>query len=140
MKRFVSIGLAGAAAIATSPAALAADLAMPPAYKGAPPAPAYFSWTACYIGTHSGLAAGHTTWHDSVPDGAVDATFSGQTANTDMSGAIYGVQLGCDYQFSGNWVICAPAIVPLKSALLKLAQAKSVPLRSGRMSGCSCLH
>jgi outer membrane immunogenic protein len=105
MKRFVSIGLAGAAAIATSPAALAADLAMPPGYRGAPPTPAYFSWTGCYIGTHSGLAAGHTTWHDSVPDGAIDATFSGQTANTDMSGAIYGVQVGCDYQFNGNWVI-----------------------------------
>src|SRR5213595_3667660 len=104
MTRIVSIGLAAAVTVAIPLSVQAADIAMPPLYKGAPP-PAYFSWTGCYIGTHSGLAAGHTTWRDTVPNGAIDATFSGQTANTDMSGAIYGAQLGCDYQFNGNWVI-----------------------------------
>jgi outer membrane immunogenic protein len=103
MKRIIRIGLAGAAAIAVPLAAQAADLAKP-VYKGAPP-PAYFSWTGCYLGTHSGLAAGHTTWHDALPIGTIDATMTGQTANTDMSGAIYGGQIGCDYQFNGNWVI-----------------------------------
>ena len=52
-----------------------------------------------------GLAAGHTTWQDTVPLGTIDATMSGQTANTDMSGAIYGAQMGCDYQFNRAWVI-----------------------------------
>jgi hypothetical protein len=104
MKRIVSIGLAAAVTVAIPLSVQAADIAMPPMYNGAPP-PAYFSWTGCYIGTHSGLAAGHTTWRDSVPNGAIDATFSGQTANTDMSGAIYGAQLGCDYQFNGNWLV-----------------------------------
>src|SRR5947209_3878003 len=52
------------------------------------------SWTGCYVGCHSGLAAGHTTWQDTVPLGTIDATMSGQTANTDMSGAIYGAQIG----------------------------------------------
>src|SRR6266576_4295724 len=47
-----------------------------------------------------GLAAGHTTWQDTVPLGTIDATMSGQTANTDMSGAIFGGQIGCSYQFS----------------------------------------
>jgi len=104
MTRIVSIRLAAAVTVAIPLSVQAADIAMPPMYNGAPP-PAYFSWTGCYIGTHSGLAAGHATWRDSVPNGAIDATFSGQTANTDMSGAIYGAQLGCDYQFNGNWVI-----------------------------------
>jgi outer membrane immunogenic protein len=103
MKRIVRIGLAGAAAIAIPLAAQAADLAKP-VYKGAPP-PAYFSWTGCYLGTHSGLALGHTRWTDTVPDGAIDGAFRGQTAHTDMVGAVYGGQIGCDYQFNGNWVI-----------------------------------
>ena len=57
-------------------------------------------WTGCYLGGHAGLAAGHTTWMDVLPIGTIDATMIGQTANTDMSGGIYGGQIGCDYQFS----------------------------------------
>jgi outer membrane immunogenic protein len=64
---------------------------------------ASFSWSGCYLGGHMGLAGGHTTWKDTVPNGAIDATGSGQTANTDMSGGLYGGQIGCDYQF-GNLV------------------------------------
>jgi len=40
-----------------------------------------------------------------VANGAIDATLTGQTANTDMSGGIYGGQLGCDFQFNGSFVI-----------------------------------
>jgi outer membrane immunogenic protein len=62
------------------------------------------SWTGCFIGGHVGLATGHTTWADAVPNGAIDTTFTGQTANTDRSGGIYGGQIGCDYQ-TGNFVL-----------------------------------
>jgi len=68
------------------------------------------SWTGCYVGSHSGLAAGHTTWQDTLPLGTIDATMTGQTANTDMSGAIYGAQIGCGYQFS-------PLVVGLEGSI-----------------------
>ena len=72
-----------------------------PARAGEPGA---FSWTGCHIGLHAGAASGHTKWRDPIPDGDIDATMTGQTANTDMSGAVYGGQGGCDWQFVGNWV------------------------------------
>ena len=82
--------------------AQAADLAYPP--PGMVPLEAV-SWSGCYVGSHSGLAAGHTTWKDALALGTIDATMAGQTANTDMSGAIYGAQGGCDYQINRGWVI-----------------------------------
>jgi outer membrane immunogenic protein len=99
MKSILFAGLV-AAAMTTAGSAGAADLIR---YRNNPPvaaAPEPMSWTGCYVGSHSGLAAGHTTWQDTVPLGTIDATMSGQTANTDMSGAIYGAQVGCSYQFS----------------------------------------
>jgi outer membrane immunogenic protein len=98
--------LAGAsvAVIVAAGSANSADLAVP--YK-APLAPApQFSWTGCHIGTSGGLGAGHTQWTDTQPDGNIDGnTASARTANTDMSGAVYGGQIGCDMQVNGNWVI-----------------------------------
>src|SRR2546421_525881 len=90
-----------ALALGLAQGASAADLAP---YRGAPPSQG-FSWTGCYIGTQSGLATGHTKWRDVLPIGTIDATRTGQTANTDMSGSIFGGQIGCDYQFGSNWVI-----------------------------------
>src|SRR5438128_109498 len=104
MKRIFRLGFAGVTAIGIPLAAQAADIRTP-VYKGPAPTPLYFSWTGCYLGGHAGLAAGHTTWQDVLPIGTIDATMTGQTANTDMSGGIYGGQLGCDLQFNGNWVI-----------------------------------
>ena len=101
MKIVLSAGLAAAALIVAGHAG-AADLS----YPKAPPmaaAPA-FSWTGCRVGTHAGMGSGHTTMRDPVPNGNIDATMTGQTANTDMSGGLFGGQIGCDYQFGGNWV------------------------------------
>jgi outer membrane immunogenic protein len=82
--------------------ARAADLAYPPPGLVSLEA---VSWSGCYVGSHSGLATGHTTWKDALALGTIDATMAGQTANTDMSGAIYGAQGGCDYQINRGWVI-----------------------------------
>lgn len=104
MKSILFAGVV-ATAMTTAGFAGAADLRY---YRNNPPVIAAVeppSWTGCYAGSHSGLAAGHTTWQDTVPLGTIDATMSGQTANTDMSGAIYGAQIGCDYQFNRAWVI-----------------------------------
>jgi outer membrane immunogenic protein len=56
------------------------------------------------VGVHGGQASGHTKWADTTPNGDIDATMIGQTANTDMSGAIYGGQAGCDWQAVGSFV------------------------------------
>src|SRR5580700_10796657 len=46
----------------------------------------------------------------SIPPGDIDGNFGGNTANTDMSGALWGGQIGCDYQggqwfLGGSWVL-----------------------------------
>lgn len=104
MKTLLLAGVAAAALIIAGSAG-AADLRVPPPPDMRPAAtpvaaPAAFSWSGCYLGIHGGVAGGHTTWKDSVPNGAIDATMTGKTANTDMSGGFYGGQVGCDYQFS----------------------------------------
>src|SRR6478672_1000438 len=80
---------------ALSTAALAADLPRraPPAYVPAPAAMTT-SWTGCYIGGNIGGAFG-------------DASISGVagTLSGNGSGFAGGGQVGCDYQFSGGWVI-----------------------------------
>jgi outer membrane immunogenic protein len=107
MRMLVAAAVA-ATAIAANGSTLAADVRVP--IRTPPPPPPVvqavpYNWSTCYVGTHSGLAAGHTTWKDTVPNGAIDAALTGQTANTDMSGAIYGAQIGCDVQMSGNFVV-----------------------------------
>lgn len=73
--------------------ALAADLPRKaPAYV--PPAPPPATWTGCYIGGNIGGAFGHAS---------VDTPFGG--VSDDGSGFAAGGQVGCDYQFTGGWVI-----------------------------------
>ena len=80
--------------MAGSVGALAADLPQRPVYK-APvmvvPPPA---WTGCYIGGNIGGAFGDAS-----------ASSTGGTVSGDGSGFAGGGQVGCDYQFSGGWVI-----------------------------------
>jgi outer membrane immunogenic protein len=110
MKKFLAGLLAGVAAVAAG-SAQGADLSRPYVpYAKAPVAP-IFSWTGCYIGTQSGLGAGHAKWTDVDTPGDIDGNGSFRTANTDMSGSgVFGGQLGCDYQggpwfLGGNWVV-----------------------------------
>jgi outer membrane immunogenic protein len=77
---------------ALSTAAVAADLPVraPAAYVPAPVA----AWTGCYIGGNIGGAFGHASMS------GVAGSISGNG-----SGFAGGGQIGCDYQFSGGWVI-----------------------------------
>jgi outer membrane immunogenic protein len=91
-----------AAAVVTasfSGSALAADLGRPaprPVY--APPlVPLFYTWTGCYVGGNGGGFWARRDWSDPV-FGSGD--FGDQTA----SGALGGVQAGCDYQ-RGHWVL-----------------------------------
>ena len=94
MKRILLATVAMAALGSAS--ALAADLPQRPAYKAEPvmmaPAP---TWTGCYIGGNIGGAFG---------DASVSGP-AGGTVSTNGSGFAGGGQVGCDYQFSGGWVI-----------------------------------
>ena len=94
MKRILLATVAVAALGSAS--ALAADLPQRPAYKAAPvmmaPPP---TWTGCYVGGNIGGAFGDASV--SGPDGG--------TVSTNGSGFAGGGQVGCDYQFSGGWVI-----------------------------------
>ena len=78
------------------PAASAADLPQRPTYKAEPvmmaPAP---TWTGCYIGGNIGGAFGNAS---------VSGPAGGEVSGNG-SGFAGGGQVGCDYQFSGGWVI-----------------------------------
>jgi outer membrane immunogenic protein len=76
-----------------SGAAVAADMPVK-----APPIAAPFSWSGCYIGGNVGGAWGDIDQTVSVPDRFVIPS-SGRS-----SSAIAGGQLGCNWQYTPNWV------------------------------------
>ena len=84
--------LTAAVALAASQA-WAADLPRKaPAYTPPPPPP--MTWTGCYLGGNIGGAFG---------DASVTVTAGEVSSNG--SGFAGGGQIGCDYQFSGGWVV-----------------------------------
>ena len=93
MRRRSLILLAAAAIGLAASQASAADLPRKaPAYLPPPPPP--LTWSGCYFGGNIGGAFG-------------DASLSGAagTVSSDGSGFAGGGQIGCDYQFSGGWVV-----------------------------------
>jgi outer membrane immunogenic protein len=86
--------------------AMAADVGKEhaPIYK-APAAPVVgYSWNGCYLGVHGGYGWGRSN-NDA---GSLSNRIADETPG-DFGGAprggIAGGQLGCNYQFSGNWVV-----------------------------------
>ena len=100
-----AIVLAGAAASLLTVSAFAADLGIPqaPPQIMVPP----FTWTTCYAGLHAGGGWGQKDLTDSVGilsnPTLVPGGFS--SANLDVSGYMLGGQIGCNYQFTPNWVV-----------------------------------
>src|SRR5437868_5540546 len=94
------IWLAGMAlaALVTSPV-LAADLGVRPAYKAPPALAPVYSWTGCYVGG----GGGYGMWNQDIVDFDADT----QTQTGGGKGWFGTVQVGCDYQASGDWVIGA---------------------------------
>jgi outer membrane immunogenic protein len=100
MKKFLGAGVA-VAALMVGGLAHAAD--MPAAYKAPPPIAAYYDWTGLYFGGFAGAAWGDTTWSNinAIPG-------AGGTVNPRVSGALFGLQVGVNYQVA-SWVIGAEA-------------------------------
>jgi len=91
-------------AIASGSASWAADLA--PRYKAPPVAPPViiYNWSGCYVGGNIGGG-----WKRNTLDATT--TFLGtpigftNLGSDNGSSVIGGAQIGCDYQFAGNWVV-----------------------------------
>jgi len=99
MKKILFVCATGGLVLVAGAPAHAADLGRP-TYKAAPPVVApmpVFSWTGCYIGGHIGGGWGRKT--ATAPELAPGISVSGDT-----SGFLSGGQVGCDYQFTPNWV------------------------------------
>jgi outer membrane immunogenic protein len=79
----------------------------PPSYPYGPPPPRppAFSWSSCYVGGHVGWGWSRTTLQDVSPSSAlIDASSSSRVAGVNGSGAIFGGQLGCDFELGNNFV------------------------------------
>ncbi len=74
-----------------------------PAFKAPAPLVPTWSWTGCYLGGHGGgLWAKSTDWTVRTPGGA----FFGQSlGGHDLNSWIAGIQVGCDYQLAGRFVV-----------------------------------
>jgi len=93
MKKFLLAGVAVSALFGGS--AVAADLARPaPVYAPPPVYVPLFTWTGCYVGGNVGGIWAHNDWND---------TIVGDFGTNTGSGAIGGLQGGCNYQV-GAWV------------------------------------
>jgi outer membrane immunogenic protein len=95
---------AAAAAFIGIGAASAADL--PASYSKAPamtPIMSY-NWTGCYIGGNVGGGWARTS-QTQVGKVGLPVVLNADFGAGDGSNVIGGVQVGCDYQFAGNWVV-----------------------------------
>jgi outer membrane immunogenic protein len=98
MNRLIFAGMA-AGALLTGPAT-AADMAI---RKAPPPPPLPVStWTGCYVGAHVGGLWASKEFVETTPD----SDFVGQSAGThEVDSWLGGLQVGCDYQFAGGFVV-----------------------------------
>jgi outer membrane immunogenic protein len=85
--------------------AIAADLPARTYSKAPPPMVPVASWTGCYVGAGGGYGMwnqDNTSYLDVVP--RVQTTAETTTGGRGWFGT---VQVGCDYQFGGNWLVGA---------------------------------
>jgi outer membrane immunogenic protein len=113
--------LAAAIGLAATQAS-AADLPRKaPAYV--PPAPPPMTWTGCYIGANVGGIFGHAK-----------ADFGFGELSTNNSGFAGGGQIGCDYQFTGGWVIGIRNMFDGRQAFIGIEQSSSAHSQVARLT------
>jgi outer membrane immunogenic protein len=117
MKKIL-LGSVATGALVAAGSANAADLGRP-VYKAPPvaaPVVPPFSWTGCFVGAHGGYGWGRkdvTATALSEGDHGITHVEGSRSGSIDTHGAIFGGQIGCDYQFGvgkglggpGAWVI-----------------------------------
>jgi outer membrane immunogenic protein len=81
-------------------AASAADMAVKA--RPAPPPVVVYNWTGCYIGGNVGGGWAKTDQSRVTRLGVLAPADYGSSEGSDFVG---GGQVGCDYQFAGNWVV-----------------------------------
>jgi outer membrane immunogenic protein len=115
----------------------AADLGPVPVYAPPPVLVPLYTWTGCYIGANVGGIWTNNNWNDTV--------LGGLGSNT-ASGALGGLQTGCNYQL-GSWVVGVAAdydstkansnnvnlLFPAGFAVTDLTQIKAVGSVAGRV-------
>jgi outer membrane immunogenic protein len=93
--------------VAFTQIAIAADMPVKAPRPVVAPVPIY-TWTGCYFGGHAGgdWAKSHWTYSNVNPYDALgpSSPIVGTDNDFDKSSWIAGVQVGCNYQFAGNWV------------------------------------
>jgi outer membrane immunogenic protein len=104
MKKILLCGVAFGALVVAS-AASAADASPRPVYKAPAPLPA-FSWTGCYAGAHAGWGWGKSDFTQrNVTETLGTTSAFTTTTGVDTSGAVFGGQVGCDWQFAPRFVV-----------------------------------
>lgn len=66
---------------------------------------AAYSWTGCYVGAHVGYGFGRHDVTASNFSFGPGSTAMATTNALDSGSGIFGGQVGCNYQFAGNWVV-----------------------------------
>jgi outer membrane immunogenic protein len=101
MKKLLYASVA-ATTVTIAGAANAADLRMP--LKAPPPPPPVFSWSGCSVGVHWGWGWGKSDLSaiNTVAATTATAFANGLGVGNNISGPIYGGQVGCDYQWPGS--------------------------------------
>jgi len=99
--RHLSIAVIAAASTVTfAQIVSAADLPVKaPAYR--PPIVVPYSWTGCFIGGNVGGLWAHKDWRNGQTPTDPGAPLGSHHADNWLGG----VQGGCDYQFTGSWVV-----------------------------------
>jgi outer membrane immunogenic protein len=82
-------------------AASAADMAV----KARPAPVVAYSWTGCYIGGNVGGGWARTEQTQIAKVGGPAIIPNNDFGSSSGSDVVGGGQIGCDYQFSGNWVV-----------------------------------
>ena len=101
--RFLTLVAAVGLGAALTQSASAADLSMPPIYRGPPPA--YFTWTGWYVGLNGGGGWGQTNHTATVNAAGLPPV---TTNNFNTSGWLGGGTIGYNYQM-GQWLVGAEA-------------------------------
>jgi len=100
MKKIMLVAVA-LVAMSAAPA-LAADLPARSYSKAPAIVPMVSSWTGCYVGGNIGYGSQRNRTTDVDPS---NAGFFSDVGSDTGSGVVGGGQVGCDYQFAGNWVV-----------------------------------